>query len=910
MKTMLRPFCVSNLALSVFWLAIADATVSLAQGQVPGLLNYQGRVLTDGTPFNGTGQFKFALVNGDGSVTHWSNDGTSNAGSAPSAAVGLPVVQGNYTVLLGDTNLAHMTAVSASVFTNADVRLRVWFNDGTHGFELLAPDQRIAAVGYALVANVLDGSVTAQKLADGAVTAGKLGDESVTSGKLADGSVGTLKITDGSVTAAKLADGAVTGVKLADGSVTAARLADGAVGVAKIADGSVVSAKLSNGAVTADKLAAALDANLAKLNSSPTFAGTISAAGFKGSIGASQLTGTLDDALLSANIPRLDGAGSAFAGNLTAQKFFGNGSGLTHLSADSMASGTIPDARLSGNVVRIDSNPKFTGTVEAPQFIGSGAGVTNVDALTLGGKPSGGFWQAGGNAGTVQGTHFLGTVDNQPFELRVNNKRAMVIRNDGFSLSSVTLGAEWNEVTTAALGAAIGGGGDLYEPNRAASSYSTIAGGRGNMITDSSAFTQGSQVFGENAIGGGRLNTIYETTIAVIGGGQRNEVRATGALISGGFGNHIFTNVAEYAVISGGKGNAVGSAYGSIAGGSRNLVDVHATNAAVGGGYLNVIRYRATTSVIAGGEGNEIQEHGSTSVIGGGAANQVRNNARDAFLGGGRGNVIDAYAVGSTLAGGMTNHVVGDYAVLGGGRGNRIFGGWNYSTISGGLQNTTDGYSSAVGGGEDNFAQGNYSVIPGGVGNHAVDHSMAAGRRAKAIHPGSFVWGDSTDAIVATSGADQFVTRAKGGYGLYSSGDLSTGVFLASGGGAWLSLSDRNAKENVVPTDAREVLDKVSALPMATWNYKTQDKSIRHIGPMAQDFAAAFQVGESQTAINTVDADGVALAAIQGLNQKLEAEVKSKDQRIGELETRLAELEKLVRKAVGSQSSSEGSEKP
>jgi hypothetical protein len=69
------------------------------------------------------------------------------------------------TVLLGDTTLAHMTAVPASVFANGDVRLRVWFNDGTHGFELLVPDQRVAAVGYALAANVADGSVTAQKLA-------------------------------------------------------------------------------------------------------------------------------------------------------------------------------------------------------------------------------------------------------------------------------------------------------------------------------------------------------------------------------------------------------------------------------------------------------------------------------------------------------------------------------------------------------------------------------------------------------------------------------------------------------------------------------------------------------------------------------------------------------------------------
>ena len=54
------------------------------------------------------------------------------------------------------------------------------------------------------------------------------------------------------------------------------------------------------------------------------------------------------------------------------------------------------------------------------------------------------------------------------------------------------------------------------------------------------------------------------------------------------------------------------------------------------------------------------------------------------------------------------------------------------------------------------------------------------------------------------------------------------------------------------------------------WNYKTQDRAVRHIGPTAQDFKAAFDVGESDTGISSVDADGVALAAIKGLNQKLE----------------------------------------
>jgi len=121
--------------------------------QVPNLINYQGRVAVGTVNFDGTGEFKFALVNTTGSTTYWSNDGTSTAGSQPTAAVTLGVTKGLYSVHLGDTGLANMTAIPASVFTNADVRLRVWFNDGVNGSQLLTPDHRIAAVGYAMMAD-------------------------------------------------------------------------------------------------------------------------------------------------------------------------------------------------------------------------------------------------------------------------------------------------------------------------------------------------------------------------------------------------------------------------------------------------------------------------------------------------------------------------------------------------------------------------------------------------------------------------------------------------------------------------------------------------------------------------------------------------------------------------------------
>lgn len=144
-----------------------------APAAVPHLISHQGRIAVNGTNFEGAGQFKFVLVNSGGTTTFWSNDNSSTAGSEPAAAVSLTVTKGLFAVLLGDTSLANMSALPTAVFDNEDVRLRVWFNDGTTGFQLLPPDQRLTASPYALnAASVPDGSITSAKLASGLTLAG------------------------------------------------------------------------------------------------------------------------------------------------------------------------------------------------------------------------------------------------------------------------------------------------------------------------------------------------------------------------------------------------------------------------------------------------------------------------------------------------------------------------------------------------------------------------------------------------------------------------------------------------------------------------------------------------------------------------------------------------------------------
>jgi hypothetical protein len=114
--------------------------------------------------------------------------------------------------------------------------------------------------------------------------------------------------------------------------------------------------------------------------------------------------------------------------------------------------------------------------------------------------------------------------------------------------------------------------------------------------------------------------------------------------------------------------------------------------------------------------------------------------------------------------------------------------------------------------------------------------------------------------------------------------------------GQLLGPSDRNLKENFEEIDAKEVLAKVANLPITKWNYKADENRTLHIGPMAQDFKAAFGLGDNEKKISMMDSDGVALAAIKGLSQIVDdknkeiANLKDTVKAQAELADRQAEL--------------------
>lgn len=134
--------------------ALALGVTSKLIAEVPRILNYQGRVLVDGQPFNGTGYFKFALIDRLGETAYWSHDhsleGKTIQTKQPHTAISLNVVNGLYSVSLGDDAIENMDSFPIDLFTNEEIYLRVWFNDDVNGYQLLSPDRRVASVGYAI----------------------------------------------------------------------------------------------------------------------------------------------------------------------------------------------------------------------------------------------------------------------------------------------------------------------------------------------------------------------------------------------------------------------------------------------------------------------------------------------------------------------------------------------------------------------------------------------------------------------------------------------------------------------------------------------------------------------------------------------------------------------------------------
>jgi hypothetical protein len=348
------------------------------------------------------------------------------------------------------------------------------------------------------------------------------------------------------------------------------------------------------------------------------------------------------------------------------------------LHAQNVASGGVVGTHSEG--VTFD-NP---ANVFVGAFSGDGTGVTNVNAATLDGLGATEFWQLGGNAGTTPGANFLGTIDSQPLELKVDGVRAMRLE-PALETPNVIGGVGANSVTPGVRGATIAGGGLPAFPNEVTADY--------------------------GAVGGGTFN-IAGAPWATIAGGRDNRARSESTTVAGGFRNSIQTN----------------SNFGTIGGGVLNLIQSNSASATVSGGAQNFVETNSFLAAIGGGAANTNQAHSPYGTIPGGWRNQVGPNSTAATVGGGENNW--AAANHATVAGGLNNNNTGPGATIGGGNGNLAFA--NDTVIGGGFFNTISNgaFSATISGGRQNLIQSGseFAVIGGGLGNVAgAYHATIAG---------------------------------------------------------------------------------------------------------------------------------------------------------------------------------------
>jgi len=249
---------------------------------------------------------------------------------------------------------------------------------------------------------------------------------------------------------------------------------------------------------------------------------------------------------------------------------------------------------------------------------------------------------------------------------------------------------------------------------------------------------------------------------------------------------------------------------------------------------------------------------------------------------------------GVDAAGFGASNTVGGTAAFAAGTSNHACG---FGSVTIGFTNTT---GSIGGGGACAAGNGQGSVAIGYRVTADADYAVALGHRASANgHDGSFVAADqsTTDSLEASAN-NQFTTRYAGGYRLFTNATKTAGVQVAAGGGSWTTISDRNRKSDFLSVDGEDILARLRTIPVTTWRYRDEaDRSTFHIGPMAQDWQAAFGFTRDNTSINTGDFDGVNLVAVKALEQR----TTSQAARIQTLEAQVAELQRTVQALVAAQ---------
>jgi hypothetical protein len=563
---------------------------------------------------------------------------------------------------------------------------------------------------------------------------------------------------------------------------------------------------------------------------------------------------------------------------------------------------SAPTARLevSGGDVKVSGGGKF---------IGDGSALTNLSGFVNGSGTTNmlpkftGSTTLGNSQITDDGTDVTVSLTGGGFKVLANATSPIII--GGFS---------GNTVTSGVVGGTISGGGQNSSTNRVTDDFGTVGGGSSNQAGNGVGPTENAPYA---TVGGGYGNTAAIEGSTVAGGGA-NTAAGSYAAVGGGYSNHAS---AGSGTIGGGNFNSTGPGPNATVSGGHHNVATGLGYATVGGGFENTASGVAAT--VAGGSTNTAI--GNSSTVGGGLGNEAAAS-KSTIGGGGRtddGNAATGNRVTDDYGtvGGGGNNQAGDnagsisdrpFATVGGGQENTASG--SHSTVGGGINNDASAIYATVAGGKDNTASGSSATVPGGANNTAQgEYSFAAGRRAKVNHPGSFVWGDSTDADFASTANNQFLIRANGGVGIGTNqpfntlqvfGDIrvgtsgTNGCLVHFGGGAIAGscASDARLKKNIRPFGSS--LEKVRRLQPVTFQWRAEEYPERGFNNETDFGLIAQEVEKVLPELVTEDEQGykaVKYNLLPLLNTQAIGELKGeKDAEIEQLRGEVEELRAIV----------------
>jgi hypothetical protein len=417
--------------------------------------------------------------------------------------------------------------------------------------------------------------------------------------------------------------------------------------------------------------------------------------------------------------------------------------------------------------------------------------------------------------------------------------------------------------------------------------------GAPNVIDGASINYVSNGVVGATIAGGGAINysgVKYTNSatgdFATVSGGGNNNAGGLGSAVGGGL-NNIASG--QYGTISGGDFNTASLSHSAVGGGSQNIASGYA--ATVGGGNLNTASSSYTT--VSGGDIN------TATVF-------------DATVGGGGNN--SATAAYATVPGGYFNIAAGNFSFAAGAAAQAMHSGsfvWADASSGSFASTAINEFSVRATGGIrlagdvqlDTATYHNLSLL----GGNAVGYLYGSFQKfGDGLHLGYNYYADAAgnNHVANAGGATSRITVGYGSVGIYVGGvnsapttqRLFADTTHIEVNGTFNNFSDRNGKQDFASVNPTQILENLARLPLSEWSYK-DDPTTRHVGPMAQDFYAAFNIGTDEKHIAPIDEGGVAFAAIQGLNRKVEeqkAELNRKQAEITDLTARLEKLEQLI----------------